>query len=151
MRRTNRCTGVAVRACSEFIVAGRNPVTSGRYPTEHARLHQQKLSLAWRDSYNVPIQCSSIGRNKVTIMNPELTVVRQGSAAKALAILCIATFWAIPFSPFVTIAALKRTKSSTGWARRLSVTAAILCSVYTVAIAVWVFCLTIYVLTGGLI
>jgi hypothetical protein len=87
---------------------------------------------------------------KADIMNPESSVVRQGVTAKALAIFSIATFWAVPFSPFVTIAALKRTKKSNGWPRRLSVTAAILCSVYTIAMAAWVFFLTIHILTGGL-
>lgn len=82
-------------------------------------------------------------------MNPDPSVIRQSLDAKILAILSIATFWAIPFAPFLTIAALKRTKGSNDWTRRLSVSAAILCSLYTITIASWVFCLTIYVLTGG--
>jgi Na+/H+-dicarboxylate symporter len=81
-------------------------------------------------------------------MNSNSLVVPQSLGAKTLAVFSIASFWAIPFAPFVTIAALKKTKGSNGWARRLAVSAAVLCSVYTIAIAVWVFCLTIYVLTG---
>ena len=83
-------------------------------------------------------------------MNPESRVVHPGFVAKALAILSVASFWAIPFSPFVAMAALARTKCSAGWARRLSVAGALLCSTYTIAIAAWVYCLTVSVLTGGL-
>lgn len=95
------------------------------------------------------VQRHSTSRNKVAFMNPESSTVRHSQGAKVLAIFGIATFWAVPFSPFVTIAALKRTKNSNGWPRQLSVTAAILCSVYTIAMAAWVFVLTILVLTGG--
>ena len=82
-------------------------------------------------------------------MNPESTTIHRIFGANALAIFSFATFWAIPFSPFVAMAALHQTRSTTGWARRLSVAAAVLCSVYTVAIAALVYCLTLFVLTGG--
>lgn len=81
-------------------------------------------------------------------MNAESTSVRQSTITNALAILSVATFWAIPFSPFVAMAALHRTKSTIGWARRLSISAAILCSVYTLALAGAFVMMTFLVLTG---
>lgn len=83
-------------------------------------------------------------------MNPESTVVHPGRVTKAIAVFSVATFWALPFSPFVAMAALARTKHSVGWPRRLSVAAAVLCSVYTLALAIFMFCVTIHILTGGL-
>lgn len=86
----------------------------------------------------------------MTKMNPESSAVRESLDAKALAILGMATFWAVPFAPLVAITALHRTRNSHGWGRRFAVIAAILCSVYTIAIASWLFALTIHVLHGGL-
>jgi hypothetical protein len=83
-------------------------------------------------------------------MNPDLTVVRPGLVTKALAVCSIATFWMIPVSPFVAMVALVRTKHTVGWPRRLSVAAAVLCSVFTVAYASMLFFVTIYILKGGL-
>jgi Na+/H+-dicarboxylate symporter len=81
-------------------------------------------------------------------MNAESTTTRQGVATNALAIFSVATFWAIPFAPLIAMAALHRTKSTTGWARRLSVAAAVLCSVHTLALAAALYCITILLLTG---
>ncbi len=86
-------------------------------------------------------------------MNPESTVVQPGLVTKALAVCSIASFWMIPFSPFVAMAAVVRTKHTVGWVgwpRRLSVAAAVLCSVFTVAFAGMLFFVTIYILKGGL-
>jgi predicted lysophospholipase L1 biosynthesis ABC-type transport system permease subunit len=63
-------------------------------------------------------------------MNPESTVVHPGLVAKAVAVISATTFWLLPFSPFVAVAALMLTEHSVGWPRRLSVAAALLCSVY---------------------
>ncbi|MEZ6067329.1 MAG: hypothetical protein R3B90_16860 [Planctomycetaceae bacterium] len=82
-------------------------------------------------------------------MNSDSLVVPHRLGAKTLAACSIATFWAVPFAPFVIIAALKRTKDANDWTRRLAVSAALLCSVYTIVIAAWVFGLTVYVLMGG--
>ena len=49
-------------------------------------------------------------------MSTESTHARQGIATNTLAIVSFATFWAIPFAPFIAMAALHRTKSTTGWA-----------------------------------
>ncbi|MGQ0637284.1 MAG: hypothetical protein ACT4QC_21970 [Planctomycetaceae bacterium] len=81
-------------------------------------------------------------------MNAESTTTRQGIATNALAIFSVATFWAIPFAPFIAMAALRRTKSTTGWARRLSVAGAVLCSVYTLALGATVYYLTFLLLAG---
>lgn len=83
-------------------------------------------------------------------MNPESSVLRPSFVTKVLAMGSLATFWMIPFSPFVIIAALVRTKSTGGWPYRISVTAALLCSVLTIAYASIVYCATIYILNGGL-
>ena len=83
-------------------------------------------------------------------MNAESTVVHPGRVTKALAVFSVATFWLLPFSPFVAMAAILQTKNSVGWPRRLSVTAAVLCSIFTVAYAILLFFVTIYILKGGL-
>jgi len=83
-------------------------------------------------------------------MNPESSVVHPGCVTKALAVCSVATFWLLPFSPFIAMAAVVRTKHSVGWPRRLSVAAAVLCSVFTVTCAIMLFVVTIYILKGGL-
>lgn len=62
--------------------------------------------------------------------------VTSGLAAKALAFLCLAGFWALPFSPLVAIGAVKMTQGGSGWARRAAVSGAVLCSAYTLAMAI---------------
>jgi hypothetical protein len=52
-----------------------------------------------------------------------------------LSITSIATFWMLPFSPFISMAAVHKTRTSTGWPRKLAVIGAMLCAVYTVALA----------------
>ncbi|WP_422931774.1 hypothetical protein [Singulisphaera sp. PoT] len=55
--------------------------------------------------------------------------------AKALAILSVACFWVLPFSPMVSIGAVSLTKGASGWSRKLAVTGAALCVAYTVGVA----------------
>lgn len=81
-------------------------------------------------------------------MNAESPSVRHEIVTNALALFSIATFWAIPFSPFLAMAAVHRTKSRTGWARQLSVAAAVLCSFYTLALGAAFYWLTFLILTG---
>ncbi len=81
-------------------------------------------------------------------MNAESATVRQGVVTNALAVFSVATFWAVPFSPFIAMAAVHRTKSTTGWARRVSVAAAVLCSIYTLALGAALYWLTFLILTG---
>lgn len=76
------------------------------------------------------------------------TSARTGLATNALAIVSIATFWVLPFAPFIAMAALHRTKSTTGWARRVSVAAAVLCSAHTLALAAACYLLVFALLTG---
>ncbi|MDB5346626.1 MAG: hypothetical protein JWP89_5003 [Schlesneria sp.] len=52
-----------------------------------------------------------------------------------LPIASIATFWMLPFSPFISMAAVYKTRTSTGWPRKLAVIGAMLCAVYTIALA----------------
>ena len=80
-------------------------------------------------------------------MNAECTSARPGIATNVLAIFSVATFWAMPFAPFIAIAALHRTKSTAGWARQLSVAAAVLCSVHTLAMGAAIYYLTFLILT----
>ncbi|MGE3315852.1 MAG: hypothetical protein AB7O26_12130 [Planctomycetaceae bacterium] len=82
-------------------------------------------------------------------MYPESTAERPDFATTALAVFSVATFWAVPFSPFVAMAAVVRTNQSGGWVRKLAVASAVLCSLYTLAIASALYVLTLYVLTGG--
>jgi hypothetical protein len=51
------------------------------------------------------------------MMNREL-VSGPGSAAKALAVLSVAGFWALPFAPVVAIGAVRSTEETAGWSRR---------------------------------
>ena len=58
--------------------------------------------------------------------------------AKLLAILSVALFWLLPFSPLVAIGAVSATSDDSRWVRRVAVAGAILCVVYTVTIALLV-------------
>ena len=82
------------------------------------------------------------------MMNVALRTTRCDYLSYTLALLSIATIWAIPLSVFLAMGAVYRTRSTTGWARRLSVVAAVLCSAYTVVVAAMIFYLTFQLLTG---
>jgi hypothetical protein len=58
--------------------------------------------------------------------------------AKLLAVLSVACFWLLPFSPMVAIGAVSMTKGASGWPHKLAVTGAVLCVAYTVVMAVLV-------------
>jgi type IV secretory pathway TrbL component len=83
-------------------------------------------------------------------MSVESKVGCPGFVAKALAVCSAATFWLLPVSPLIAMLAVIQTKNLVGWPRTLSVAAAVLCSVYTIAVAILFYCLTIYILRGGL-
>lgn len=55
--------------------------------------------------------------------------------AKLLAILSVACFWLLPFSPMIAIGAVSMTRGATGWSRILALTGATLCIVYTLVMA----------------
>ena len=69
--------------------------------------------------------------------------------SKILALFSLFTFWAVPFSPLVAIAAVRRTRQLDGWPRTVAVTSAWLCTSYTLAGAIWVFGFALYLLTGS--
>lgn len=71
-------------------------------------------------------------RNMETIVAPETS----GRMAKLLAILSVACFWLLPFSPLIAIAALSATYRSTGWVRQTAVAGAILSAGFTILFAV---------------
>jgi hypothetical protein len=58
-----------------------------------------------------------------------------GLIARLLAVLSVAGFWVLPWSPLVAIAAVSMTGRSSGWARRAAVTGAVLTIAWTVALA----------------
>jgi len=67
-----------------------------------------------------------------------------GWIAKLLAVLSVACFWMVPCSPILSIAAVSITKGSLGWPRKLAVTGAVLCTIYTLmvtGIVLWLVCL----------
>lgn len=59
-------------------------------------------------------------------------------STQILAFLSIVGFWLLPFSPFVSMLALARSERDRGWTRRLAVSGAVLCAVYTVALGSWI-------------
>lgn len=69
-------------------------------------------------------------------MNTEMHATPVPVSAKFLAGLSTCLFWCIPFSPLLSIAAIRATNNTVGWPRQLAKTSAIL----TVA---WVVYLTI--------
>jgi hypothetical protein len=71
-------------------------------------------------------------------MSTELKTVRPNVAQRVLPVLATVFFWLLPVSPFLAIVALSKTRSSTGWPRKLARTAAYLCIGYTALLSVWV-------------
>ena len=79
-------------------------------------------------------------------MNAESIVRPAGMVGKVFAVMCMAMFWLLPFSPFVAIAAVATTRDTAGWPRALAKTGAILCTLGTVIAAgmlLLFFCLRI--------
>jgi ABC-type sulfate transport system permease subunit len=68
-------------------------------------------------------------------MNNDVDGAVPGRMAKLLAVLSVAFFWLLPFSPMVALGAVSMTKGATGWSRNLAVTGAVLCIAYTVLVA----------------
>lgn len=68
-------------------------------------------------------------------MNAETHTTPARLPARFLALLSLCLFWCVPYSPFLSIAAIKATSNTVGWPRHVARTSAIL----TVA---WVACLT---------
>jgi hypothetical protein len=58
--------------------------------------------------------------------------------AQLLAVLSVACFWLLPLSPVVAIGAVSMTKGASGWSRHLAVTGAVLCTGYTVFMALFI-------------
>lgn len=52
-----------------------------------------------------------------------------------LPLLSLAAFWVLPFSPFLSMAAVSQTRQTKGTPRNLAVAGAILCSAYTIGLA----------------
>lgn len=69
-------------------------------------------------------------------MNAETRSASGGIVGTLLAVLSLATFWLLPFSPFVAIAAVTATRQSPGWPQILARVGAILCTVWTAMFAV---------------
>ncbi len=68
-----------------------------------------------------------------------------GRVAKLLAILSVACFWLLPFSPLVALGAVWSTKGTTGRTHVLAVVGAALCIAYTTAMSLIVVRLALQV------
>jgi hypothetical protein len=83
-------------------------------------------------------------RQEMQGMSTESIATPAGIVGKILAVLCLAGFWVLPFSPFVAIAAVATTRHSAGWPRTLAKTGAILSVLFTLmgaALLLWVVCI----------
>ena len=77
-------------------------------------------------------------------MNTNASTIVTSPLGKLLAVLSVLTFWVIPFSPLLAIAAVSKTRGSTGWPRTLAVSGAVLCTFFTLlgaSIMLWLVCL----------
>jgi hypothetical protein len=72
------------------------------------------------------------------MMDPESTPTTVKARHKVLAILSVVCFWILPISPFLAMTAVSGTERSSGWPRKLAVSGAILCSVYTLLLGSWI-------------
>lgn len=52
-----------------------------------------------------------------------------------LPLLSLMAFWVLPFSPFLSMAAVSQTRETKGTPRNLAVAGALLCSAYTIGLA----------------
>ena len=78
----------------------------------------------------------------ITVVAPAM----PGRMAMLLAILSVACFWLVPFSPMIAIGALRTTKGTSGQSRNLAVTGAALCIAYTVIMGLLVVRLALQVI-----
>ena len=77
-------------------------------------------------------------------MNTVAGAIRKRTA-KLLAILSVACFWLLPFSPMIAIGAVSMTRGATGWSRNLALTGATLCIAYTLVMALLIVRLAVQV------
>jgi len=76
-------------------------------------------------------------------MTPVVLPAAPGRLAKFLAVLSVACFWLLPWSPLVAIGAVKLTKGVAGWPRRVALTGAYLSVAWTLILAVGVISLAL--------
>jgi len=69
-------------------------------------------------------------------MNAQSIARPEGMVGKVFAVICMAIFWLLPFSPFVAIAAVATTRDTAGWPRALAKTGAMLWWILGAVIAV---------------
>lgn len=67
-------------------------------------------------------------------METALQSVRRNSRLWTIA--SFLTFWMVPYSPFIAMATVSKTRHCRGWPRRLAVAAALLCTAYTLVLAI---------------
>lgn len=76
-----------------------------------------------------------------------MTLEQNALPAKILAVLSIGLFWLVPFSPFISMAAVKATNRTPGWPRHVARTGAILTmalvAYFTLAV-LWMTCVIIW-------
>ncbi len=67
-------------------------------------------------------------------MNPVVKAVPRRTA-KLLAVISVACFWLLPLSPVIAIGAVSMNEGASGWPHNLAVTGAVLCTAYTLLMA----------------
>jgi ABC-type sulfate transport system permease subunit len=77
------------------------------------------------------------------VMNNAVDRAVPGRMVKLLAVLSVAFFWLLPFSPMVAIGAVSMTRGAKDWSRNVAVAGAVLCIAYTVLVALLMVHLTL--------
>lgn len=68
-------------------------------------------------------------------MNTASPESRIDLVTRIAVILSLACFWLLPFSPFIELVAVVRTRRVTGWPRSVAIAGAVLCVVWTLLAA----------------
>jgi hypothetical protein len=114
--------------------------------TDSTRLHGiGGLAMTW---YRVlgDLVCTVFQEHLIELQGELEMKTAPGWMAKLLALLSVACFWVVPFSPILAIAAVSTTTGSTNWPRKVAVVGAILCTLCTLlaaAMLLWLVCLSI--------
>ena len=90
------------------------------------------------------LACSAFHQHLIELQGRWEMATAPGWIARLLAVLSVACFWMIPFSPVLAIGGLLTTKGSLEWSRKLAVAGAVLSTVWTLmaaALFLWLFCL----------
>ena len=98
-----------------------------------ARAVHHRVDKCRRHGNNLVSSFSTWG---VSVMNTAVANAMHERMSKLLAVLSVACFWLLPFSPIIAIWAVSMTEGASGWSRNIAVTGAALCIAYTAVMAV---------------